>query len=59
LVTVKVNAVMPALPSAVLTSSTANLGAASSFVIVPAPESSAMVAPLALERSSVRCSSAS
>ena len=59
MVTVNVNEVMPALPSTALTSSIANVGAASSFVIVPVPASSAIVAPTGVDRPAVRFSSAS
>lgn len=47
---------MPVAPSATLTSPIVNVGAASSFVIVPVPESSAIVAPFAFERSRVNVS---
>ena len=45
--------VMPVAPSATLMSLIVNVGAGSSFVIVPVPESSAIVAPFAFVRSRV------
>jgi len=44
LVIVKVKGVVPALPSAFVTSSIVRTGALSSFVIVPVPSASLMVA---------------
>jgi hypothetical protein len=59
LVTVKVKLVVPALPSFMLTSLIVSVGAASSFVIVPTPVPSAIVAPLGAERLTVKFSFAS
>jgi hypothetical protein len=58
-VTVKVNSVVPLLPSALLTLSIAKVGAASSLSTVPSPWSSAIVAPDAFERLTKKISFAS
>ena len=58
-VTVKVAVVVPALPSVTVTSLTDRVGAASSSVIVPRPEPSAIVAFPGLERVMPKVSSIS
>ena len=57
--TVKVNAVVSASPSASETSPIASVGASSSFVIVPWPSPSRMVAPVGFVRVTRKVSSVS